>query len=71
MMNPATVGIGLQALAQMAAAGGNSLDLSQGHKELAVSQRRPLRPGKSSEIDHISPPQWVGAQMNTPHQGAY
>lgn len=53
--NEATVGKGLQTLARLAAKGGNSIDLSQGHHELPASKRGRLHPGHTSAYDRLRP----------------
>lgn len=62
--NPATVGGGLQTLAQMAAKGGNEMLLTQGHHELSPNfSRRPLHPGHNPVLDRIQRPKLEGDSM--------
>lgn len=50
--NGAILGMGMQSLAQMAAMGGNSLNITKGVHNLEASNRKPLQQ-RNSQIDFL------------------
>ena len=52
--NGAILGMGMQSMAQMAAAGGNSLNITKGVHNLEASNRKPLQQ-RNSQYDMLAP----------------
>jgi hypothetical protein len=62
--NPAVVGGGLQALAEIATRAGNNIELSQGHHELAPQMtRRPMHPGHNPVFDRLERAKYEGESL--------